>query len=638
MKNQEIQSSILKMFKIIGAICLLLTGLKAFSQSGDLTSDNVLFKVDIAEDATPAVLARIRKANEHPISVIKFEKGTYHFYPDKAYEKFTRISNHDDVLAKTAMPISGMQNLTIDGQGSTFIFHGRMIPFLIENSVNITIANLTIDWSVPFHSEGLIVGNDSINNSFDLQLSDAYPYEIRNGQLIFVKEYYEHTLGQSILFDPKRNAIAFNTEVYTPISATRKSGVQHNLEKIKYKYKVDPRSKVEKVRGKEDILRVEEIKPGTVRIFNHKQKLPPVGMVLVCKGDQSLNRLAPGFRVTETEGFNAKNVNVHHAGGMGLIAENSSDLILDNFNVTPSQGRLVSTTADATHFVGCRGKVVLKNCTFNNQLDDATNVHGTYQEVIDILGKNSIGVRMGHAQQQGFTIGKTNDSIGLVRLETSFFPYGHLTLKSAEYINGRYQVITFNEDLPATLKVGDLIENIKGYPDLLVQNCNISRNRARGLLISNPKNTLIENNFFSTEMEAILIPVESSHWFESGNAANLIVRNNTFQDNQHSGFNRGVIRFVTDEENHNIAFKNIEITNNQFSQFDNLILEISNVDGLLFQDNTITNSGTFPMLYPDNPAITVNASKNIIFKKNTYTGKAEQILIKDASQPKLKFK
>ncbi|OWW27225.1 alpha-galactosidase [Zobellia sp. OII3] len=624
-------------YKNLIALTLCLVGIMGFSQSASL-NEKVLFKTDIADDATPALLARIRQAKDHPISEIKFEKGTYHFYPDKAFERFTRISNHDDVMAKTALPLLGFKDLVIDGQGSTFIYHGRMIPFLIEGSENITVQNVTIDWAMPFHSEGTIVANDEKNNTFDIHFSDEYPYEIRNEQLIFLKEYYEHDLGQSILYDPIRNAIAFDTEAYTPITTIRNSKTQRNFDKIKYKYKVDPRSKVEKVRGKEDNLRVKEIKPGTVRIYNHRKKLPPVGMILVCKGDQSLNRLAPAFRITGTDGFNANNVTVNHAGGMGLIAENSSDLILDGFHVKPSHGRMVSTSADATHFVGCRGKVVLKNCTFNNQLDDATNVHGTYQEVVDILSENSIGVRMGHAQQQGFPIGTPNDTIGLVRLSDSFFAYDHLTLKAIENINGRYQIVTFNEKLPATLKVGDLIENLEGYPDLLVQNCNISRNRARGLLISNPKNTLIENNFFSTEMEAILVPVESSHWFESGNAANLVIRNNTFQDNQHSGFNRGVIRFVTDDDNDNIAFKNIEITNNTFNQFDNLILEISNVDGLLFEGNKITNSGTFPMLHPENPAIKVKASKNIVFKKNGYKGKAKPILEKDDSQPKLKFK
>ena len=226
----------------------------------------------------------------------------------------------------------------------------------------------------------------------------------------------------------------------------------------------------------------------------------------------------------------------------------------------------------------------------------------------------------------------------MVDLKKSFFAYGRLTLKDITPINGRYQIITFNEPIPSTLKVGDLIENLEAYPDLLVQNCDISRNRARGLLISNPKKTLIENNFFSTEMEAILVPVESSHWFESGNAANLTIRNNTFQDSQHSGFNRGVIRFVTDDDNNNIAFKNIQITDNKFNQFDNMILEISNVDGLLFEGNKITNSGTFPMLHPTNPAIRVKASKNIVFKKNEYKGKAKNILETDDSMPKLKFR
>lgn len=598
----------------------------------------VVFSNEIAKDATPAVLARILKADRNPISEIKFEKGTYHFYPDKALERFTRISNHDDVLAKTAMPILGIKNLVIDGQGSTFIYHGRMIPFLIEDSKNITVKNLSVDWAMPFHSEGTIVASDEENKTFDVRFSDEYPYEIRNEQIIFLKEYYEHTLGQSILYDPKRNAIAFDTESYTPIVTVRNSKVQRNFDKIKYPYKTDHRSKVEKVRGKEENLRVEELKPGTVRIYNHRKKMPPVGMVLVCKGDQSLNRLAPAFRITATEGFKAKNVTVHHAGGMGLIAENSSDLILDGYRVTPSKGRMVSTTADATHFVGCRGRVELINSTFNNQLDDATNVHGTYQEVVDIVDDYSVGVRIGHAQQQDFQIGVAKDTIGLVRLSESFFAYGNLTLKQVQKINGRYQIVTFNEKLPETLQVGDLLENLQGYPELLVQNCNISRNRARGLLISNPKKTLIENNYFSTEMEAILIPVESSHWFESGNAANVIIRNNTFEDVQHSGFNRGVIRFVTDDDNENIAFKNIEITGNVFRQFDNLILEVSNVDGLLFQENTIFNSGTFPMLHPENPAIKVKASKNVQFKKNKYRGKADKILEVDASLPKLKFR
>ena len=606
----------------------------------DKKGENVLFNTEIAEDATPSVVARILQAEENPISEIKFEKGTYHFYPDKGFEKFCYISNHGDLMVKTPFPIFNMKDLTIDGQGSTFIFHGVIIPFLIDESENITVKNLSIDWHEAFHSEGLIVANDEKNKTFDMQISEEYPYDIRNGQIYFIKEYYQHTIGQSILYDPERKAIAFDTESYTNITTKTKSTSTFNLDKIQYKYEYDKRDVGFKNIGTEYRIMVEELKPGLVRVHGHKKKMPQVGMILTMKGEQGLNRVSPAFRVTHTNGFNAKDINVHHAGGMGIIAENSSDLILDSFNVTPSKGRMVSTTADATHFVGCRGKVVLKNCTFQNQLDDASNIHGTYQKIVDVLDDYRIGVRMGHHQQQAFVVGQSGDNLGLVRLSNSFFPYDKVTIKKIDYLNSRYQIITLNEKLPSDVKPGDLVENLDAYPDLLVQNCNISNNRARGLLISNPVNTVIENNFFHTEMEALLIPVESGHWYESGNAANVVIKGNTFQDCQHSGFNRGVIRFDTDDDNENIAFKNIEITNNTFNQFDNLILQITNADGVIFEGNTITNSGTFPQLHPENPAIRIEHSKNVVLDDNKYSGKVnDDLLIEtDKSMSNIKFK
>lgn len=54
-------------------------------------------------------------------------------------------------------------------------------------------------------------------------------------------------------------------------------------------------------------------------------------------------------------------------------------------------------------------------------------------------------------------------------------------------------------------------------------------------------------------MEAILLPVESSSWFESGNAANVTIEDNTFQDCTIGGMDRGVICFRTDEKNKNMA-------------------------------------------------------------------------------------
>lgn len=623
-----------KITKGLMGVVFLFTTINMLAQNN---TQHLSFTTSISADATPTVLKAVLNSNAN-MSEITFEKGTYHFYPEKALELFRRISNHGSWLVRTAFPLFNMKNVVIDGQGSTFIFHGRMVPFMIENSENITIKNVSIDWEVPFHSEGLIVANDIEKKTFDMKISDKYPYEIRNGQLIFIKENYEHSVGQTILFDPVKGGIAFRTEEYTNLSTKAKTALQNNVKSIKYIYPVDPRAPEQSSIGTQDRLKIEQLKPGLVRVHNHIKKIPTVGLILTMKGDQPVNRVAPGIRVDDSKNILIDNVYIHHAGGMGFLAENSENITLNKLFITPSHGRMVSTTADATHFVGCRGKLIIKNSVFQNMLDDGVNVHGAYQEVQDIINDNTIGVRMGHFQQQDFTLGKVNDTIGFVRLADSFFDYEQLTIKSIEKRNGRYQLITFNEKLPKNLKVGDYLENLSAYPEVLIQHCDISKNRARGLLISTPKKTIIENCTFGTEMEAILLAVESGYWYESGSVTDLIIRNNTFNDCQISSYNRGVIRFETDDESHHIAFKNIDIANNTFNHFDNLVLEIKNVSNLKFTGNTIKNSGNFPIIYPNNPAIIVKASEKILFEKNKYLGKAKTVIQNEDKNSTLVFK
>ena len=590
---------------------------------------SLLFDESIAGDATPLLLETLKNLDNENIKVLKFKKGIYHFYPDKALERYTQVANHNSSVVKTAFPIFDRHDLTIDGQGSTFIFHGLIIPFSIENSSNIRIKNVSIDWAMSFHSEGIIVANNLEQKTFDMKISKDYPYEIRKGQLVFIKEYYEHSIGQSILFDPETRATAFNTEAYTSLTTKSKTATQSNVDAIKYKYPVDLRSPEYAKIGIEDKLIAEQLEPGLIRIYGHTKKIPEVGKVVVMKGEQGYNRFAPAFHITFSSDVSFNNIDVHHACGMGLIAENTKNISLDNFNVTPSQGRIISTTADATHFVGCSGKIEIKNCLFSSQLDDAVNVHGIYQQITEILGDHKVAIKVGHFQQQGFTIGKQNDKIGIVNLQKSFFAMEEMTLKAVEKINGRYQVISFNEVLPRSLKVGDYIENLDAYPELLVQNCRIINNRARGLLLSTPRKIVIENSFFSTEMEAILAPVESGYWYESGSVLDLTIRNNIFQDCAAGGQNKGVIRFETDNESDHIAFENILISNNVFNQFDNLIVEANNVNMLEFVGNTINDSKNHESLYPDNPAIMVNHSRNLLFKNNQFSGKATEILRKD---------
>ncbi len=583
-----------------------------------------MITLDVADDATYQLMRTIEQARDSGTSTIQFEEGEYHFYPDKAIEKFLYMSNHNDVLTRIAFYLDNFDNLTIDGNGSKFIFHGRIVPFYIVQSDNITIKNLTIDCDEAYHSESTVVAHIRKNHTFDISISPEYPYEIRNEQLIFVKSYYEHNMAQSMTFDPSTRSTVY---LAGPCEIQHRSAVQHeyHTNDFEYKYKTDSDDPYIIDRGYEVSLKATELKPGLVRISGQRGELPPVGMTLVVKGEQHKNRIAPAFKVDDTSDFVAENVVINHAGGMGFLFENSRDIYINKCSVTPSQGRIVSTAADATHFVGCRGLIHIEDCLFENQLDDALNVHGAYQEVMDIIDDHTLGIRMGHYQQLGFRLAFDGDTIGVVRLRDSFHPYHELTVKSQQFVNGRYNIITFNEKLPEKIEVGDLLENISAYPELLVEGCTVRRNRARGFLISTPKQCTLRNNFFSTEMEALLFPVESGHWYESGNASDVIIESNIFQDCVSGGLNHGVIRLHTDDKTGNIAFSNFVVRNNTFNHYDNRILELRNIDGFTFEGNTITYTATYPQLYPDNPVVSIEESKNTIFKNNSYQGRASRI-------------
>lgn len=287
-----------------------------------------------------------------------------------------------------------------------------MMPFNIENSKNIDISGLTIDWHLPLHGEGLIEANDNINNSFDIRLSENMPYTIRNKQLIFIKEGFEHDLADDILFDPKRKAVAYQTSKYTPLKIKNHIEIR-NRDKFEFPNYVDFRSPEYETQDQENLIKAEEIEPGLVRVSGIIGSLPPVGMVLVCKGQFGKDRIANAFYINKSSNVKLHNLTINYAGGMGIIGERSQDIVLESVNIlaNPDNKLMVSTTADAAHFSSCKVRIVVNNCNFRHQLDDGINVHGAFVIVEDILAPNKIGVRIGHFQQAGFQFAEQGENV-----------------------------------------------------------------------------------------------------------------------------------------------------------------------------------------------------------------------------------
>lgn len=564
--------------------------------------------IENTNDATPLVVEAIRKCKKDGISRLEFPKGTYHFYPTFAPDRYCAITNNDNGLKRTAFPLIGMDGFEIDGNGSEFIFHGKMLPFIIEESKNVTVKNLSINWEVPFCLEGDVVANNPKNKTVDIKIrtpfnvSDGHlylsleredsPYERTFGFRFAKGEKFDQVVGQNIIWDPKTMAPIYDHVKYSGFNMFQ--------------------------------FPAEDLGGGLVRLTSEYPQVPPIGSVFCSKGEYLYNRTSPAFRLYKSNNLLFNNINVYHAGAMGLIAERCENITLDGFNVVlkEGEGRMVTTTADATHFCNCRGQVIIRNCTFENMLDDATNIHGTYVRVNKILDDFRVAVETYHPHQNDYLFGEAGDSVKIIN-NSLIATTNSLLLTNVERINEKISILTFNESVRGRVEKYFGIENISWYPTALLENNIVRNNRARSFLISVPRKVIVRNNYFSSQMAGLRITGDLGLWNESGPCDSLIIENNTFDNCAYGG--NGVQsaimidpQYDNDKDIQGKYSRNIIIRNNQFKTFDSSILLAYSVEGLVFEGNDVEQTDTYAPLFPNTPNLKIVNCDQVQIGNNTY--------------------
>ena len=98
--------------------------------------------------------------------VLLFPRGRYDFWPQYAAEKIYYESNTDVIpFRRCAILIENINGLTVECDGSEFIFHDLIQPFTVDRSSNITIRNVSIDWDVPLTAQAEIIENNVFESS-----------------------------------------------------------------------------------------------------------------------------------------------------------------------------------------------------------------------------------------------------------------------------------------------------------------------------------------------------------------------------------------------------------------------------------------------------------------------------------------
>ena len=545
-------------------------------------------KADSKKNAAPLVqkmLDRIQaEVTPEEEVIIRFEEGQYEFHEKGAAIRTYYISNHDQTLPKkVGISLEGWKNLTLDGQGARFVFHGRMLPLSLLRSENCRLQNFSIDFATPHIAQVTVVENDP-QKGITFEPAPWVNYRITKDSIFETYgEGWTLQQGWGIAFDGKTRHVVYRT---SDIACPTKEAMQIGERRI-----LAPRWKDSR------------LVPGTV-----------VAM-------RGWDRPAPGIFLSHDKNTTLENVKVHYAEGMGLLAQLCEDITLERFGVClkgDNDPRYFTTQADATHFSGCKGKIVSCNGLYEGMMDDAINVHGTYLKVVRRVDDRTLIGRYMHDQSWGFEWGCPGDTVQFVRSKTMELAGSTNTIATIrphgqEEMDGvREFLITFTDPVDAAIQEQEKfgIENLTWTPEVVFAGNTIRNNRARGALFSTPKKTIVEDNLFDhTSGTAILLCGDCNGWYETGACRNVIIRKNRFVNALTNlfQFTNAVISIypeIPDLQHQQQYFHGgkdggIVIEENEFEMFDAPVLYAKSVDGLVFRRNVIKTNQEFKPFHPN---------------------------------------
>lgn len=524
------------------------------------------------------------------------KKDTYNFHLSETCEKELYISNHDQTNPKkVALYLENAHNVVIDGNGSDFVFHGTILPIVLNHCTNVTLKNFSIDFAIPHMRQLHITEVDSLNNTIVGKLFPEGNYKVKDGKLLFYGEDYEDVLVSGIFFAPNKRLTYQQVEL--PFEPTN----------------------------------VKELAPNVLQIEG-------MGAKPYLKKDERLVlrnylRPTPAIFITDSKNIKLENVKVHNAYGMGLLAQLTENISLKGFEVAIKQGseRFFTTQADATHFSGCSGTIRSEKGLYEGMADDAINVHGTYLKVIERLSNHSITARYMHPQSWGFSWGKAGDEVQFIAAET-METIGDKTYRieaikatdSASDKGAKTFEIHFSEKIPDEIS-GQLncgIENLTLTPKVIFSHNIIRNNRARGALFSTPKKVICSHNLFDhTHGAAILLCGDCNGWYETGACRDVTIAHNRFVNalTANYQFTNAIISIYPEipnlEQQKKYFHSNIRIKNNIFKTFDEPILYAKSVENVIYKNNTIIKNHDFKPFHWNKDRFKIERGKNVMINE-----------------------
>ena len=584
-------------------------------------------------------LLSIAKAVDGPV-VISFPKGEYQIYPDKAYKKELYISNtvgqnQNYKMKNIGFLFEDMHDVTIEGNGSMFMFHGAMITFATIDSTNITFQNFETDFKTPSVIDVNVEAVDG--NTATIYVPECFDYEI-NGTTITWK------------CDPS----PYTGNPYW----TRTNAATNNMNQI-YDSNTGITTRPGSIPLFNNLSSIEDL--GNNRLKFTYSNIPTAIKTGLCYQMRDPTRDHASMFFWKSENITLSHINAYFLYGFGIEGQHSTNITIDTVNlaVPEGSGRTSAGFADFIHMSGCKGEIRVQNCFFSNPHDDPINVHGTFNKVVERISDRKFKVRFMHHETAGFPNYFVGDEVefltasNMIPVENSVAkvvevqgPTGDSGASNSGTGSLTDIIITLDRDIPAEITANThVVENITYTPSLIVENCIFEKVPTRGILVTTRKKVEIRNNIFDgMSMASIYISNDAQNWWESGAVRDVTIEGNTFlRPSERYGaiFIEPTNPTVSREKQ---IHENIRILNNKFYMQNGQVLNAKCVKNLTFTGNEIyrydpqislelqtssevTREGKTISLLANGSARSLtsnlyyfNGCKNVILDQNTYDG------------------
>lgn len=488
-------------------------------------------------------------------NVIEFEQGTYYFHRQgcESHTLYASSAAVHDICV--LFPLLRQRNLTIEGNGSDFIFCDRLQPFFMERCQNLTLKNFQMDYAFLRYAYATVVSID--NEGFAVSLDkDLFDYRISDGFLSFVCG--EDTLSTETRKISMKRIFPTKSRTYFLYAGDTKA------EKNPAARSVDVDAK-ETGDGVYFQYRADTTHPD----FN-------VGDVLCLAYDN--DREAQAFYAESCREIRLENIAVYRNAGMGFVADDCENVTLDGLRFAIKSGRreYYSSTADAIFLTNCRGEFVLQNSTICDTYDDAINVHGYYSKIERIISDTCVELGFLHPTHWGLIPCRVGDTLVISDPET-MEELGSGKVLSVSYDEHRRNIrVELERGTP--IRVGAFLENVDATPKVRIEN-NCVRNCPHMRLSA--KHMRVCKNDLDLNEAAIYIYDLIAFWGECGTVQSAEICDNRFGKDGKYSIEIGSCRPTGCGKMH----ESIRIENNVFAKSKEDSIVYSSVRNLVLQNN-----------------------------------------------------